>query len=171
MRCSVSPLARASFVCMSMQKAQPLICDARVLTSSINDFSSPHSSTYFCNEYIARKAPGAAFSYFKCVPICFSFISIYCKFVSYCDHVCGGRKVTATRKFSSHAQCAVRIGLNLRGDEEGDEPNPVTSLSTARPSSRSRPTNSANEYFHWRCADCCRDWRWECRRMASSGFQ
>jgi hypothetical protein len=33
-RCSVSPPARAPFECMSMQKAQPLISEARVLTGS-----------------------------------------------------------------------------------------------------------------------------------------
>src|SRR5215470_1868864 len=75
---------------MSMQKAQPLICEARVLTSSTNDFSSPHSSTYFCNEYIARKAPGAAFSYFKCVPISFSSENI---------HVVTNKFVTTWRVF------------------------------------------------------------------------
>src|SRR6266481_6275795 len=35
MRCSVSPLLRASVVCMLMQLAQPLICEARIFTSSI----------------------------------------------------------------------------------------------------------------------------------------
>ena len=34
MRCSVSPFARASAVCMLMQLAQPLICEARIFTSS-----------------------------------------------------------------------------------------------------------------------------------------
>ena len=40
---SVSPCLRASWVCMLMQKAQPLICEARVLTSSISDFSRPEA--------------------------------------------------------------------------------------------------------------------------------
>ena len=34
MRCSVSPFSRASVVCMLMQLAQPLICEARIFTSS-----------------------------------------------------------------------------------------------------------------------------------------
>src|SRR2546425_5365459 len=38
-RCSVSPFALASFVCMSMQKAQPLIWEARTLTSARNEAS------------------------------------------------------------------------------------------------------------------------------------
>ena len=37
-----SPSARASFVCMSTQNAQPLICEARVLTSSTRSGSSPN---------------------------------------------------------------------------------------------------------------------------------
>src|SRR5690606_37818776 len=35
MRCSLSPLARASAVCMLMQLVHPLICDARIFTSSM----------------------------------------------------------------------------------------------------------------------------------------
>src|SRR5579871_6347405 len=35
MRRSVSPFSRASAVCMLMQLAQPLICEARIFTSSI----------------------------------------------------------------------------------------------------------------------------------------
>ena len=43
-RCSVSPIARASFVCMSRQKAHPLICDARILRSSNSVGSRPHAT-------------------------------------------------------------------------------------------------------------------------------
>src|SRR5215475_6220390 len=45
-------------------------------------------------------------------------ISASCEFVSYRDHVWGERKVTGARKFPSHAPCAVRISLHLRGEEE-----------------------------------------------------
>src|SRR5438034_81075 len=44
-RCSVSPCLRASWVCMLMQNAQPLICDARVFTSSMRDCSRPEACT------------------------------------------------------------------------------------------------------------------------------
>ena len=40
-RCSVSPAARASLVCMSTQYAQPLICDALNFTNSISERSNP----------------------------------------------------------------------------------------------------------------------------------
>src|SRR6185295_3950063 len=40
-RCSVSPSERATFVCMSAQYAQPLMSDARSLTSSRRIGSSP----------------------------------------------------------------------------------------------------------------------------------
>src|SRR5262245_49090253 len=99
---------------MSMQKAQPLICDARVLTSSSNDFSSPHSSTYFCNEYMARKAPGAAFSYFRCSPIFFSFMFISRKFVSYRIHVHVGRKVTKRPKKALRFQLGDEFGAGAK---------------------------------------------------------
>jgi hypothetical protein len=45
---------------MSMQKAQPLICETRVFTSSSSGRSSPDSSQNLCNLYIACTEPGAA---------------------------------------------------------------------------------------------------------------
>ncbi|MNP60803.1 hypothetical protein D3C76_1559220 [compost metagenome] len=50
----------ASAVCMSMQKAQPLICEERSLTSSIRDFSSGSLETADSRAIIALRASGEA---------------------------------------------------------------------------------------------------------------
>ncbi|MNR10535.1 hypothetical protein D3C85_1267920 [compost metagenome] len=50
----------ASAVCMSMQKAQPLICEARSLTSSIRFFSSGSFDTAVSRAIIALRASGLA---------------------------------------------------------------------------------------------------------------
>jgi hypothetical protein len=42
-RCSVSPRARRSFQCMSMQNAQPLICETRSLRRWMSGCSRPHA--------------------------------------------------------------------------------------------------------------------------------
>src|SRR3546814_2414387 len=55
MRCSVSPAFRASAVCILRQLAQPLIWDARILTSSSSDFSMPLSPTCIEKAYQALK--------------------------------------------------------------------------------------------------------------------
>ena len=54
-----SPAARASCVCMSRQKAQPLICDARIFTSSCRPGSRPHPARYFPREKSACCGSGA----------------------------------------------------------------------------------------------------------------
>src|SRR4051794_29735716 len=64
MRCSVSPCLRASCVCMLMQKAQPLICDARVLTSSISDCSRPEPWIWASSALSALMVSGAAWKKF-----------------------------------------------------------------------------------------------------------
>src|SRR5437879_105632 len=46
---------------MSMQKAQPLICDARSLTSSSSDRSRPQSCTKACSPAMAVAPRGDAF--------------------------------------------------------------------------------------------------------------
>ncbi len=56
MRCSVSPARRAFFVCMSMQYAQPFICEARILTSS-NSGRSRLASASLDSWSIARPTP------------------------------------------------------------------------------------------------------------------
>src|SRR5690349_22010835 len=61
-RCSVSPAARASLVCMSMQYAQPLSCEARIFTSSSSAGSRPESFTAFCRPNNACATGGAAFN-------------------------------------------------------------------------------------------------------------
>src|SRR5919112_610965 len=67
MRCSDSPMVRASLVCRSMQKAQPLICEARILTSSRSLLSRPVAARYLSNPSIASYAPGeASFSTIRC---------------------------------------------------------------------------------------------------------
>jgi hypothetical protein len=48
-------IARASLVCMSMQYAQPLSCDARILTSSRRAGSNPDSFTTACKPNILGK--------------------------------------------------------------------------------------------------------------------
>src|SRR5262245_45187311 len=47
---------------MSMQNAQPLICEARILTSSSSGCSSPDSLTTVCMWNSAFATPGAALS-------------------------------------------------------------------------------------------------------------
>jgi hypothetical protein len=49
-----------TIVCMSMQKAQLLICETRVFPSSSSERSSPDSSENFCSFYIACTEPGTA---------------------------------------------------------------------------------------------------------------
>ncbi|MNN75854.1 hypothetical protein D3C81_1921830 [compost metagenome] len=50
----------ASVVCISMQNAQPLICEARSLTNSIRVFSSGSLDTAVSKAIIAFKASGEA---------------------------------------------------------------------------------------------------------------
>src|SRR5689334_9360898 len=48
---------------MSRQYAQPLICDARSLTSSSSGVSIPDCRTYFSRSSMVLTAPGAALAY------------------------------------------------------------------------------------------------------------
>src|SRR5882757_5257476 len=66
MRCSVSPMARASLVCISMQYAQPLSCEARMRTSSrslgSNSTRSSSLVAALSRWLIAREKPAACAS-------------------------------------------------------------------------------------------------------------
>jgi Luciferase-like monooxygenase len=59
-RSLVSPIALASLVDMSMQKAQPLIREARTFTNSRSAGSRPPVSTSCCRSHITFAAPGGA---------------------------------------------------------------------------------------------------------------
>src|SRR4051812_22881760 len=60
-RCSVSPFFRASAECIFKQKAQPLICEVRILMSSSKIGSSLLVDKYFSKPNIAWYAAGSTF--------------------------------------------------------------------------------------------------------------
>src|SRR5258706_2066879 len=107
---------------MSIQKAQPLICDARVLTSSSNEGSMPHSLVYASRPYIALYAPGLVL--LKSMRDCIAFSLVF--------SVCL-RSLQNQTRFIVQAACQTHENRSIEQPDENATP-PGASGGTITPS-------------------------------------